>query len=499
MSSNFPIRMLNGVGVVASKKRSINLSNAYDKYFPKPDYHDPILVHNGENEMTIDKFIPKIVREYAGDTQKISELLKKDTIEGTSKAIFNFVYKNIQYTPDSPHEEQIRRPARTWADRVRGVDCDCYTAFISSILYNLRIPHYLRMAAYNASRGYQHIYVIVPKNPEQLKGDYYTIDPVLDSFNQEKKPFIKVHDKLIQPINALSVGVNGFPIRMLNGGMDLRSPLVYDQVLYSPYLDTWALKGIDGGYYIEGDYNRRYVEPLDGVGVGWLSTALNVGKKIFKGGKKLVKRIRDRRAARKELQEENPELSRREARQMAKEQTSQKRQAAEEKISRMKSGMTDELESRNSDASIRQNMKDTDDSILKEFSSSQADLDKKLQSLNNSTILSLKSLDKGTKEKFNEVVSQISPEIKKLFEEGASARELAQKTIETTKAALMNTTTLNKKEEDRKNDIVNTVENTAREQKEAISKQAVSQKIILIAVGALALVVVFSMFRGNKQ
>ena len=88
--------MLNGVGVVASKKRSINLSNAYDAYFPKPSYSDPILVHKGDNQMTIDKFIPEIVNKYSSDTVKISELLKKETIEATCKAIFDFVYKNIQ-------------------------------------------------------------------------------------------------------------------------------------------------------------------------------------------------------------------------------------------------------------------------------------------------------------------------------------------------------------------------------------------------------------------
>jgi len=482
MNSNFPIRMLDGVGVVASKKRSINLSNTYDQYFPKPNYYDPILVHNGENEMTIDQFIPKIVREYSSDTEKIAELLAKSNIEATCRSIFDFIYKNIQYNPDSPHEEQIRRPARTWADRVRGVDCDCYTTFISSILTNLRIPHYLRMAAYNPTRGFQHIYVIVPKNPKNLRGEYFTIDPVLDRFNEEKKPFTKVHDKLMKPVSALSVGVNGFPIRMLNGGINLRSPLVYDEVLYSPSLGTWALRGVDGGYYIEGDFQRRYIEPLDGVGVGWLSTALKVGKGIFKAGKKIVKKIKRRRAEKKaDKNQAKEEAQNRVAR------------AGKNLQQRVANSQTD------NDNIIDRMDKDTTDSIMQEFANSQVELDEKLKNLNKSTILSLQSLDKGTKEKISEVVNELSPEINKLIEEGASSKEIVQKAAQASQAILMNTNTLNKKDEERTKDIIQTVEQTARDQQAAIGKQATSQKFILIAIGALALVVVFTMIKGNKQ
>ena len=327
------------------------------------------------------------------------------------------------------------------------------------------------MAAYNPTRGFQHIYVIVPKNPKNLRGEYFTIDPVLDRFNEEKKPFTKVHDKLMKPVSALSVGVNGFPIRMLNGGINLRSPLVYDEVLYSPSLGTWALRGVDGGYYIEGDFQRRYIEPLDGVGVGWLSTALKVGKGIFKAGKKIVKKIKRRRAEKK----------------------ADKNQAKEEAQNRVANSQTD------NDNIIDRMDKDTTDSIMQEFANSQVELDKKLKNLNKSTILSLQSLDKGTKEKISEVVNELSPEINKLIEEGASSKEIVQKAAQASQAILMNTNTLNKKDEERTKDIIQTVEQTARDQQAAIGKQATSQKFILIAIGALALVVVFTMIKGNKQ
>ncbi len=473
--------MLNGVGVVATKKRSINLSNAYDAYFPKPNYSDPILIHKGDNSMTINRYIPQIVNQYLSDTQKISELLKKSTIEATCRAIFDFVYKNIQYSPDSPFEEQIRRPARTWADRVQGVDCDCYTTLISSILTNLRIPHYLRMAEYNPARGFQHIYVIVPKDADNLKGAYYTIDPVLENFNEEKKPFTKVHDKLMKPINALNVGVNGFPTRMLNGGLNLRSPLVYDDVLYSPELNTWGLRGIDGGIYIEGDPNRRYVEPLNGAGVGWLSTAFSVGKKLFKGAKKVIKRIKVKRAAKKTSKTDAKEK-------------------AQARVERIGNSLQQKPIEQSASARIMQHMDDVNSkSILSEFANSQIELDKKLKSLNNSTILSLQSLDKQTKDKVTEVVGKLSPDLAKIIEQSESSKEIAQKTQQAAQAVLMNTSTLNKKDEERSKELIQTVESAAREQQAAIGKQNNTQKYTIIAVGALALVVVFVIMKGNKQ
>jgi hypothetical protein len=293
--------MLNGVGVVATSKRPIKPGFEFENYFPRPGYGDPILHQNGSNEMTIDKFIPQVVKQYLSDTEKISVVLKQNTLEATLKAIFDFIYTHIQYRQDSPMEEQIRRPARSWADRHDGVDCDCYTVLISSILTNLRIPHYLRMTAYNSQRGYQHIYVVVAKKAGtnmNNKSDYYTIDPVMDRFDQEK-PFLKKRDRLMQAA-GFGAGLNGFPIRMLNGVGEIvfanRTPLVQKDIYFNPMLDTWALKGLDGAYYLRGDYNQRYIEPLNGDGLGFIDTALKVGTGVFKLGKSIFGKKRKKKA-----------------------------------------------------------------------------------------------------------------------------------------------------------------------------------------------------------
>lgn len=289
------IRMLNGVGVVASTKRKIKSGFEFENYFPTPGYDDPLMTSNGTNDMTIDRFIPQIVKQYSDDTSKIAQVLKQTNLENTLKAVFEFIYKHIQYKMDSPFEEQIRRPARSWADRQSGVDCDCYTVFISSVLTNLRIPHYLRMTAYNKNRGFQHIYVVVPKTigaSMDKKANYFTVDPVLDSFDAEK-PFMRKKDRFMNVGSGFGTGLAGFPIRMLNGDdypFDSRTNIVSQDVYYSPTLDTWALKGLDGGFYIEGDTNRRFVEPLNGEGLVFVNTGVGVGS-FFKKVGKIAKKV----------------------------------------------------------------------------------------------------------------------------------------------------------------------------------------------------------------
>ena len=290
--NGFPVRSLNGgVGMVASRARIIKPGFEFDAYFPKPTYENPYLSKNADNEDTLDKFIPEMARKYQSDTERIAIVLKSGTLITTCRNIWNFVYNHIQYKLDDPHEEQIRRPARTWADRTSGVDCDCYSVFISSILLNLGIRHYIRMTAYNTQRGFQHVYVIVPKTPTSnldKRSDYIVIDCVMDAFDSEK-PFISKKDKEMTPAN--SAGLNGFTARSLNGAFQSRSNLVYDDVYYIPSMGAWALKGIDGGYYIRGNSQQRYVEPLNGVDGLFkkvIKTAVKATKPI---AKKVVKNV----------------------------------------------------------------------------------------------------------------------------------------------------------------------------------------------------------------
>ena len=434
------VRMLNGVGslgVVASKKRTLKPGTQYDAYFPKPSYSDPLLTPSGENEDTISVFIPRIVRDTLADTKRIAVVLKGASIGETCARVFAFVYDHIQYHLDSPHEEQIRRPSRTWADRQRGVDCDCYTTFISSILTNLSIPHYLRMAAYSPNRGYQHIYVVVPKRGNVIagRGSYWVIDPVLDRFDDEKSPMLYKQDQYMPvsaPLQAGTSGLSGFPIRHLNGAPKLRNNWVYDGVYYSPKLGTWALKGLDGGFYVNGDPNKRIVDTLSGNDLGFIDTALRIGGKIVK--KVAQSKVANAAAA----------------------NAPQNDASAASPISAM-SAMP---------ANTGAASDNTDE------------LTKKIQAANKANVMSLNAVDKGMTSRLNAIAAELSKSAK----DGQSLKETAQNLKAIAAASLARTESAEAKAEENAKQT-----NTMLQRMEGMS---MTNKIMLVAVAVLAVLMI---------
>lgn len=171
----------------ASKQRNIVGGYAFEALFPKPLFLDPVIKRGATVNDTV-RFIPKVVRETLFHTERIAQLLKGKNTYETCRNIWLFVYKHIAYKKDEEGKEQIRSPARTWHDRKQGVDCDCYTVFISSILSNLKIKHKLRITKYRHDH-FQHIYPIVPSSD----GKYITVDCVVDQFNYEE-PYSEKQD-----------------------------------------------------------------------------------------------------------------------------------------------------------------------------------------------------------------------------------------------------------------------------------------------------------------
>jgi hypothetical protein len=172
----------------ANIKRQIKSGAEFNHLFPKPIGDEVEIKRDADVSETV-AFIPQVVFETLGDTSRIAKLLKGNTINETCENIWHFVYEHIQYAKDKDGVEQIRRPARAWHDRTRGVDCDCYTVFISSILTNLHIPHIYRITKYKNRNYFQHIYPIVPTG----KGNYITVDCVVNEYNYEE-PFTEKKD-----------------------------------------------------------------------------------------------------------------------------------------------------------------------------------------------------------------------------------------------------------------------------------------------------------------
>jgi hypothetical protein len=187
--------------MVADRKRKLKDGAAYDHLFPPPVDTDTVILKSADVEDTM-KLIRQALPKTLWQTKKIAKVLKGKTLDETCSNIWHFVYEHIQYRRDKEGVEQVRSPRRTWSDRKSGVDCDCYTVFILSILRSLNIPCLARITKYRKPfpevPRWQHVYPIVPK-PRHLedyideRDNYIVIDCVKDRFDDEQ-PYLECKD-----------------------------------------------------------------------------------------------------------------------------------------------------------------------------------------------------------------------------------------------------------------------------------------------------------------
>lgn len=197
------------LGITATHVRKIKSGTEYEKYFEPATGKTEVINEDATVHDTLD-FVAVLVQKTLNDTKKIAQVLKRATLNDTCAAIFDFFYNNYQYKLDEYGVEQVRRPTRAWADRKQGIDCDCFTASVSSVLTNLGIEHHLKIIAINGKEHFQHIYVVVPKRQGldiNSRANYWVIDPVLNHYNEEAPNITKTkHLKM-----------NGIPLHQLNG------------------------------------------------------------------------------------------------------------------------------------------------------------------------------------------------------------------------------------------------------------------------------------------
>lgn len=277
------------LGIVASGKRNIADGHEYDRYFSSPKKQDPYLSYHGSTHDTIG-YMADIIKSTTDQTAKIAPVLKGKTRNETLKNIFDFVFGHIQYKTDDPRYEELRAPARAWADRKTGVDCDCYSIFIGSILYNLGIPFALRMVKIHNRPYFQHVYVVVPKFGKEAdlakRSSYYVIDPVLDTYNEEH-PFTEKYDHFMTPIKYLDGLAGDVPATP-------EAELFYsDEAAETPNNNVIFFDGLD---YYERVNGLGHLGSLNGLsGLGFLRKiwkgVKTAGKFIKRIGKKAVKKV----------------------------------------------------------------------------------------------------------------------------------------------------------------------------------------------------------------
>ncbi len=161
-----------------SSKRHIKNGSQFNALFPIPKGKTKVIKKVAHLDDTL-ALMRQVVQETLEDTYALAQYLQSTTEAKTCQNIWNFCYSFIQYEKDETGKEQVRRPSRTWQDRKSGVDCDCFSVFIGSILTNLNIPYSFRLTKYK-SNNYEHVYPIA-----HTKNGTLILDAVVHNFNYE--------------------------------------------------------------------------------------------------------------------------------------------------------------------------------------------------------------------------------------------------------------------------------------------------------------------------
>ena len=159
-------------------KRHIKKGNEFNHLFPKAEGQNETIKPVAGLDDTI-RLMKHVTATTLEDTKALTPLLKASTQKQTLANIWQFCFDHLQYTKDEMGKEQVRRPSRVWQDRKKGVDCDCMSVFIGSILTNLGIPYSLRLTKYQSAE-FEHVYPIAHTDNGSI-----ILDAVVHRFNRE--------------------------------------------------------------------------------------------------------------------------------------------------------------------------------------------------------------------------------------------------------------------------------------------------------------------------
>lgn len=159
--------------------------------------------------------------KYYLQVERLAKHLKADDYLQSAFNLWHWLHKNIRYNYDTPGAEEIRTPARTWADRESGVDCDCLSVFTACVLYCMGYEPRFEIVGFDDSDTYSHIFV-------NLYGS--AIDRVLPVF-LKRPPLITI------------TKIMDIPVFQLNGGADIAAAAELSGIYESTLRKINAHKG----------------------------------------------------------------------------------------------------------------------------------------------------------------------------------------------------------------------------------------------------------------
>lgn len=130
----------------------------------------------------------KIVKRTLWQTKTVAKELKQPTQYQSLQNLFYYLINNFKYKNDQWGLEQLREPARAFKDRQQGIDCDCFSILIASILKHWNIPCFFRATCYKQEKGLVHVYPVAKINNQNI-----ALDVVSKQFNYQK-PYLYAVD-----------------------------------------------------------------------------------------------------------------------------------------------------------------------------------------------------------------------------------------------------------------------------------------------------------------
>lgn len=175
--------------------------------------------------------------KYYKQVEKLAQHLKGDSPLQSAFNVWYFLHENIIYNYDTEGQEEIRTPARSWADRLTGIDCDCLAVLTACLLFNMGYKPKFEIVGFNNNNCYSHIFVNL---------DGLAIDRVLPTF-------------LKRPDGITNTKIMEIPVFELNGGDEL----INDCLLNGIYQST--LKKVVDNANSNDIINLRKIELLNNL------------------------------------------------------------------------------------------------------------------------------------------------------------------------------------------------------------------------------------------
>lgn len=137
-------------------KPTYKILQSYDAFFA-PAQHSQTFAGVGLSDTK--KLIAEICRAHYKDCARIAQHLKADTKLQSVFNLWHWLRHNIRYEYDREGREEVRTPLRTWADRRRGVDCDCLSVFAWCVLKCMGYDPAFELVSFNGKAAPSHILV----------------------------------------------------------------------------------------------------------------------------------------------------------------------------------------------------------------------------------------------------------------------------------------------------------------------------------------------------